>query len=90
MVCCLCKRDGEDHFFEKHHLTPQDRKDSDVIIVCHQCGDQIHLLFDNTMLKKDLSDLYSIVTNERFAKYLHWVRKKPLEKHFSVKRKKRK
>lgn len=90
MICQLCKREGDDSFFEKHHLTPQNRKESDTIDVCHQCGDQLHLLFDNHTLKKDLNDLDSILSNERFSRYLTWVQKRPLEKHFSVKKKKRK
>jgi len=86
----ICGREGEDKYFEKHHLEPaQKRKDSDTIDVCHQCGDQLHLLFDNNQLKKDFNTLDSILGNERVEKYVKWVRKQPLTKHISTKRKKR-
>jgi len=87
--CELCKREGDDKHFEKHHLVPQN-KDSDYIIVCHQCGDQIHLLFDNTELKYILNTKAKILNNLRFEKYLEWVKKRPLNKHFTVKKKKKK
>ena len=90
MICLICGREGEDKYFEKHHLEPaQKRKDSDTIDVCHQCGDQLHLLFDNNQLKKDFNTLDSILGNERVEKYVKWVRKQPLTKHISTKRKKR-
>lgn len=91
MICLICQREGDEKHFEKHHLEPaQKRKDSDTIDVCHQCGDQLHLLFDNTTLKNELNTLQSIQENEKVRKYVKWVQKRPIEQHISVKKKKRK
>lgn len=88
MICSICRREGEEEYFEKHHLVPQN-KNSETINVCHQCGDQIHLLFDNGYLKNNLSNLEDIINNERMKKYISWIGKRPIERKFSVAKKKR-
>lgn len=86
--CELCGREGECIYFEKHHLEPQKSK-SKIITVCRQCGDQIHLFFTNSELKNKLNTIESLQNNEKMLKYIKWIRKKPIEKHFSVAEKKR-
>lgn len=88
MICSICKREGESVYFEKHHLIPQ--TNSNTINVCRQCGDQLHLMFDNGTLKRELNNIDKILSNELMIKYIKWVRKKPIESHFSVAKKKRK
>ena len=88
MFCSICKRKGESIYFEKHHLIPQNN--SETINVCRQCGDQLHLMFDNETLKKELNNINNILFNERIVKYVKWVKNKPIESHFSVAKKKRK
>lgn len=91
MNCLICGREGDEKFFEKHHLEPaQKRKESETIDVCHQCGDQLHLLFSNYELKNNLNTLNSILENDKVKKYVQWVKKRPIEQHISVKKKKRK
>lgn len=91
MICEICGRQGETEYFEKHHLEPaQKRKDSDVIDVCHQCGDQIHLLFTNAELKNEYNTLDKIMSDSRIVRYVRWVRKQPLSKHITTKKKKKK
>lgn len=91
MKCEICQRSGENSFFEKHHLTPaQGKKDSDVITVCHQCGDQLHLLFDNYELRKELNTLSAIQSHEKIQAYIKFIRKHPIDTHITVKKKKRK
>lgn len=87
MICSICKREGDSYYFEKHHLIPQ--SNSDTIDVCIQCGDQLHLLFDNNFLKTELNTLEKIKQNEQVKKYVSWVRNKPIERHFTVAKKKR-
>lgn len=89
MICSICKRSGDKEYFEKHHLIPKNKK-SDTIIVCVQCGDQLHLLFNNNELKYDLNTLDKILLNDKIIKYVKWVELKPIEKKFSVAKKKRK
>jgi len=91
MICEICGREGDDKYFEKHHLEPaQKKKESKTIDVCHQCGEQIHLLFDNYTLKYKMNNLENIRDDKKIKKYVDWVRKQPLSKHISTKKKKRK
>lgn len=89
MKCTLCKRDGE---LEFHHFYPGKgrRKDDSGIDVCNQCGDQIHLLFTNTELRNDYNTLDKLLESNRMKTYIKWVKDKPIESHFSMKKKKRK
>lgn len=89
MKCGICGREGESNFFEKHHLVPQN-KDSDFIEVCHQCADQVHLIFDNKTLAKELNDIYKLKKDPRMKKYISWIKNKPIESHFATATKKRK
>jgi uncharacterized protein YlaI len=50
--CQICERET---VLEKHHLIPQNRKKSPYIFVCEQCGDQLHIMFDNKTLKNELN-----------------------------------
>ena len=59
----------------------------ETLTVCHQCGDQIHLMFTNQQLRIDLNNLANLTT--AMKPYIEWVRTKPLESHFSVAKKKR-
>ena len=69
--------------------TRRDKKeDHDTIDVCQQCGDQIHLMFDNTRLRNELNNIASL--KEAMSSYINWVKTKPIESKFSVKKKKRK
>lgn len=92
--CTLCCRSGDPKYFEKHHLTPgkhrrtKVNRQNDVTIVCVDCGDQIHLMFDNRELRDDLDSVEALqVAMEPFIK---WVQKRPLDRKVTMKRKKRK
>lgn len=94
MICEICGRESDDDsLFERHHLIPiktrrtKEEKD-DVIIVDRTCGDQIHLMFDNTKLRMELNSLEML--RKEMAPFIMWVRGKPINQHLSMKRKKRK
>jgi hypothetical protein len=95
MHCLLCSRTSEDsHYFEDHHLLPgkqrrtfQKRKD-DVILVCRDCGDQIHLMFNNTEIRSELDSLEALQV--AMSDFIEWVQRRPIECKVSMKRKKRK
>jgi len=86
--CQLCGREGDGKYFEKHHLELQNKK-SETITVCHQCGDQLHLMFSNYELKTKLFSLSALLNEEKVLYYIRWVRNKPLNRHFSAAKKKR-
>jgi hypothetical protein len=94
VVCELCERDAEDNY-EFHHFYPgkqrRSKKDKSLhnegINVCNQCGDQIHLMFDNRSLRDTYNNLESLKSG--MSKYIEWVKDKPIDKKFSVKKLKR-
>lgn len=89
MQCELCLRVGEEQYFERHHLKPKSSK-SDTLLVCHQCGNQIHLFFENNTLTNELNTKESLRKNEKMLHYIHWVQNKPLNRSFSTAKKKKK
>jgi hypothetical protein len=92
MTCNICSRSSEDtSLFEYHHFEPIQtrRKSEEKVQVCHQCGDQLHLLFTNTMLRCIGDDLAVLKGDKRVQKYVSWVKTKPLTTHFVSATKKR-
>lgn len=89
MKCSICQRESENEsFFEKHHLIPKSKKGKMVIVVCHSCGDQLHLMFTNNELKKNLNTLEKISSNEKMKNWINWISTKPIEKTICMRRKK--
>jgi hypothetical protein len=66
MNCQICDRNI---VLEKHHLVPGNRKNSSFIFVCEQCGDQLHLMFDNKILKNKLNTLETTIENAKQLPY---------------------
>ena len=91
-VCEICNRQNEDSsLFEYHHLKPASmRKNSDVILVDHQCGDILHQIFQNYEMKTVYNNLTAILSNAKVQKWVLWVKKQPLEKRITMAKKKRK
>jgi hypothetical protein len=88
MPCSLCCRDTES--LEKHHFEAGRRKKSNEgIAVCHQCGDQLHLMFTNRDLRTKYNSLEKILADPKVQKYIEWVKGKPVETHYTMKKKKR-
>jgi hypothetical protein len=77
----------EHHLYPgKHRRTKTDRDDT--ILVDRDCGDQIHLMFDNRELRDDLDSVETLrIAMEPF---IQWVWKRPLDRKVTMKRKKRK
>jgi len=89
-TCEICKRTGDDDkYFEKHHLTPGDKK-SPTIIVCQSCGDIIHKLFPNNKLKTKLNTLEKLLAEEKIQNWINFIVDKPLDKKIPMAKKKRK
>jgi len=76
MICELCDRD-EDRF-EKHHLVPKSKGGlkGDFIMVCEQCADQIHALYDNKTLSKKFNTLQKLKEDPKISSYIEWVKKR--------------
>ncbi len=98
MNCQLCNRDTPKVFIEKHHFYPRSKRKSedkhkdksvvDGILVCCNCGDQIHQLFTNQELAKEYNTLEKLLANESLQKWIKWIKNKPNDFSVCMKRKK--
>ncbi len=90
MRCELCEREMER--LTVHHLTPRQntkRKKADpgpTIDICSACHRQIHALFDNKYLAKELNTLDKLRNEPQMQKFLFWIRKQDPGKRVKVHR----
>lgn len=88
MKCELCER--EVTRLTAHHLTPKQavkRKQADAgptVDICSACHRQIHHLFDNKYLAKELNSVEALKNEPQMAKFLAWVRKQKPDKRIQV------
>ena len=73
--CTICGRKVPPQFQEKHHLVPKSRKGKETILVCTNCGNQLHKLFTNKEMEKIYNTVEAIIGDERVQKWIKWVRK---------------
>ncbi|MDJ0616983.1 MAG: HNH endonuclease [Calothrix sp. MO_192.B10] len=90
MQCELCEREMEK--LTIHHLIPRQhtkRKNLDIsstIDICSACHRQIHALFDNKRLAKELNTTEALRNEPQMDKFLNWVRKQKSDKRVIVHR----
>ncbi|WP_308796278.1 HNH endonuclease [Tolypothrix sp. FACHB-123] len=88
--CELCHREMEN--LTVHHLVPRQntkRKHQDpgeTVNICSACHRQIHALFDNKLLAKELNTLEKLCNEPQMQKFLAWVRKQDPGKRIAVHR----
>jgi len=87
--CPLCERIVPSIHQEKHHLIPKCKKGKETVVVCCDCGDMIHQLFDEKILARNLNSIDNIRNEERMLKWIAWIRKKPNHFRINMKKKKR-
>lgn len=76
-VCPLCDRPIPPDQEDAHHLVPK-LKGGKVTQVLHRvCHRQIHALFSEAELARELSTVESLRAHPDMQKFLVWVRKKP-------------
>lgn len=85
MNCPLCNRTGCE--MSDHHLVPKERGGAkqEQVLICNDCHKTIHAFFDNRELEQTLSSVEALRANERFAKHLLWLSKRPSGTNFSTK-----
>jgi hypothetical protein len=74
--CTICRRLTPPEYQEKHHLVPKSRKGKETILVCRNCGDQLHKLFSNKEMERAYNTIEAILSDERIQKWIKWVKKK--------------
>lgn len=85
-VCELCLREPEK--FTVHHLVPRSQggKLGPKAKLCPTCHRQLHALFSEATLAKELQSLDQIRANPEMAGYLSWARKQKGPTNFRVRR----
>lgn len=90
MKCELCEREMNN--LTVHHLVPKQsvkRKQADVgptADICSACHRQIHALFDNKYLAKNLNTIEKLESEPQMQKFLSWIRKQDPSKRIRVHR----
>ncbi len=71
-----------------HHLVPRSQggKSGLKAKLCPTCHRQLHALFSEATLAKELQSLDQIRANPEMAAYLNWVRKQKDSTNFRVRR----
>ena len=88
MICELCERDV--NRLTVHHLIPRDEDGhhGPKANICPACHKQIHTLFDNKRLARELNSLDRLKDEPEMRKFLGWIKKQDPNKQVRVHRKK--
>lgn len=88
MKCELCER--EVAVLTVHHLIPKQKTKRQkaapgpTVNLCSACHRQIHSLYDNTHLAKELNTLDALKNEPKMQKFLIWVKKQKSDKRVRV------
>jgi len=84
MQCELCERETER--LTVHHLIPRqkDGGDGPRAEICSACHRQIHALFDNATLARELNCVERLRDEPRMRRFLAWVRKQDPDRRVKV------
>ncbi len=80
--CPLCSRMIRDRDLSRHHVIPRSRGGANVEPVCRTCHRQIHALFGNRQLARELNSLDRLRENPQMAVYLRWVATRNPDRYF--------
>jgi 5-methylcytosine-specific restriction protein A len=76
-ICPLCDRAVI--YANAHHFVPRAKGGKETVDICIACHNTIHDLFTNNELRDVYNSLTSLKENQRFSKYLKWIKGKPAE-----------
>lgn len=77
LTCGLCARHIPSKVYaEWHHLVPRSKEGKDKVIVCVDCGNQIHLLFSNNELRDKYNTVEALLSEDRVRTYVAWIRRR--------------
>lgn len=84
--CELCRRESSS--YSRHHLIPraQGGRHGPTAKLCSTCHRQLHALFSEATLARELSTMEQILGNPQFAHYLKWASRQRGPTNFRVRR----
>ena len=80
--CPLCDRIIPDNVPQSnHHLIPKSKggKGGSTVLLHHICHKQIHLLFKENELAKNLNNIEDLKSHPKLKKFINWIKKRPPE-----------
>ena len=77
VVCPLCERPIPAAQQDAHHLVPKSHGGTQTIVLHRMCHRQIHALFKEAELARQLNSIEALKQHAGMAKFIHWVRAKP-------------
>lgn len=80
MSCKYCNRDISEDLIEYHHLIPKSKKGKITVTACKSCHEFIHRTWTNKELRDIYNTVESVVSSEKYQKFLKWLIKQPIEK----------
>ena len=85
-VCELCGR--ESLRFTGHHLTPRSQggRFGPVARLCPTCHRQLHAMFSEATLARELNSIDRLRADPQFAEYLQWAQRQKGAAGFRVRR----
>ena len=80
LECPNCHRILDKKYFIKHHSIPRQKggSHSEKIILCQSCGQHLHNLYSNSILKRDLNTLEKIINDPGMKKFGEWIGKRDI------------
>ena len=91
MTCQLCDRQVPQ--LTLHHLIPRQtvkRKQANAgatIAICPPCHRQIHALYSNLELARQLNTVDKLKSEPKMSKFLGWIKKQDPQKRIRIRRK---
>ena len=84
LMCELCRRQAER--YTRHHLVPRARggQHGPKALLCPTCHRQLHALFTETTLARELHSIDLLRSNSQVRGYLRWIRKQKDTANFRV------
>jgi HNH endonuclease len=77
VVCPICERPIPDSQKDAHHFIPKSKGGKATEYLHRICHRQIHALFSETQLAKELNTAEAIKEKEEMKKFITWVKTKP-------------
>ncbi len=84
--CLLCLRDVPRRLITLHHLKPKSRggRAEHRVPLCKPCHKQVHAVFDNRTLERQLDQIDHLRTHPLLQSFLKWIRKQAPDRNFKT------